>query len=196
MPSATTPYTDPQSPQQSYQNFINRYSSWRQGQTDPGFTYRTLGNSGAGVQGTAGLANEFLGMNNLYQMLLSQGRVDPRLLATAQAQNSRSTQQQQDASRAGASRSGMGNSGLQAALQGAIGAAGANRSANLNYQDISDSYARNQQNLGLMDQLVIQPQLQYAQLGLGHTQSSNQLKAAKIGGWSSLLGGASRILGG
>jgi hypothetical protein len=137
-----------------------------------------------------------VGLNNLYQMLIGQGRVDPRLLASAQAQNARSTQNQQTAARGQAARSGFGNSGLQAALQGAIGAAGSTRAANLNYQDISDSYARNQQNLGLLDQLVIQPQLSYANLGVADSQQQNQLKGAKLNAYSQLLGGVGKMFGG
>jgi len=104
------------------------------------------------------------GLQNLLQMLQSQGRVDPRLLAQLQVQNSRSTQQQQDAARADAARRGLGGGGLNQAIQAALGSAGATRSANLNYQDIADSYGRNQQNLGLLSSLVTQPQLGYASL--------------------------------
>jgi hypothetical protein len=189
-------YTNPPSAQQSYESFIRNYSANRPTGGSTGDVYRKLGASGATLQGTAGLTNQFVGLNNLYQMLLGQGRVDPRLLATAQAQNARSTQQQQTAARGAGVRSGFGNSGLGAALQAALGSAGANRAANLNYQDISDSYGRNQQNLGLLDQLVIQPTLGYAGVGLGHLQSDNQLKAAKIAGFASLIGGAGRALGG
>jgi hypothetical protein len=128
-------------------------------------------------------------------MLMQQGRVDPRLLASAQAQNARSTQQQQDAARAGAARSGLGGGGLNQALQAAIGAAGSNRSANLNYQDISDSYRRNQENLGLLDQLVIQPQLGYANLGFQDTASQRDAKQKQIASGVSLIGGGLGALG-
>jgi hypothetical protein len=196
MPTSSDPYVNPRTPEQSYDSFVRSYRARQAQGNKVGVDYRGLGQSGAIAQGTVGIPAEMVGLNNLYQLLIGQGRVDPRLLASAQAQNARSTQQQKDAARAGASRSGLGNSGLSAALQAAIGSAGANRATNLNYQDIADSYSRNQQNLGLLDQLVIQPQLGYAGLGVADTQTSNQLKAAKIGGWASLLGGASRILGG
>src|SRR5436190_774593 len=66
-------------------------------QKDPlGYTLRSLGVSGGNIQGTYGLPAEQAGLTNLYQMLVNQGRVDPRLLASAQAANARSTQQQQD----------------------------------------------------------------------------------------------------
>jgi len=133
-------------------------------------------------------------------MLQQQGRVDPRLLAMAQAQNARSTQQQMDAARGSAARSGMSRGGLQAALQAAIGSAGASRSANLNYQDIADSYGRNQQNLGLMSQLVQQPALGYANLQQGSYEygrnRSDKQQAAALAFASSIVGGAGKAYGG
>ncbi len=132
------------------------------------------------------------GMGNLYAMLRNQGRVDPRLLARAQAQNSRATQQQLDAARAGASRSGMSGGGLNAAMQNAIRSSGASRQANLNYQDIADSYARNQQNIGLIDQLVTRPTIDLAAIGSNQYNadraSKNQQTAGIAGALSSLAG--------
>lgn len=113
------------------------------------------------------------GYSNLYKMLQTQGRMDPRILARQQALNARSTQQQQDAARADAARRGLGGGGLNQAIQAAIGSAGANRAADFNYRDIADSYQRNQQNLGLLDQLVMRPSIDYAALG------SNQYSSDK-----------------
>jgi hypothetical protein len=139
------------------------------------------------------------GLQNLYAMLQQQGRVDPRLLATAQAQNARATQQQQDAARAGAARRGIGGGGLSDALQAAIGAAGSNRASGLNYQDISDSYKRNQENLGLLNQLVTQPQLGYASISsdLYRTKSDadTQTKAARLGVIGSVFQGIGGMFG-
>jgi len=136
-------------------------------------------------------------IQNLYQMLLTQGRIDPRLLAQAQAANARSTQSQQTAAMGNASRSGMSRSGLAAALQAAIGSAGASRSANLEYQDIADSYSRNQQNMGLMNQLVQQPGLAYASLNQNQLQfdkdQANKATAAKYALIGSLFGSAGSI---
>jgi len=143
---------------------------------------------------------EKTGLTNLNQMLLAQGRVDPRLLASLQAQNSRSTQQQQDAARAGAARNGLGGGGLNQALQGAIGAAGSNRAMNLTYQDISDSYKRNQENLGLLNQLVTQPQLGYASLSSDlyktKSEADTQTKAARLGVIGSVFQGIGGMFGG
>ena len=147
-----------------------------------------------------GVIAERQGLQNLLLMLQQQGRVDPRLLASAQAQNARSTQQQMDAARGSAARSGMSRGGLQAALQAAIGSAGASRSANLNYQDIADSYGRNQQNLGLMSQLVQQPALGYANLQQGNFEygrnRTDRQNAAAIAFASSIIGGAGKAVGG
>jgi len=158
----------------------------------------TGGRANAGLY-NYGVRTSNQGYGNLLELLQGKGRVDPRLLALAQAQNSRSTQQQQDAARAGAARNGMGGGGLNQALQAAIGAAGANRSAGLNYQDIADSYARNQENLGLMNQLVTQPGLANRQMGLDYSkQIQAKEQAHKNGVWGfagSLFGGAGKAFG-
>ena len=158
--------------------------------------YRSLGKSAAIAQGTFGIPATKVGLSNLLQMLQTQGRVDPRLLAQAQAMNARRTQTGMDAARGAAARGGFGGGSLYDALQASIGQAGRNTAANLDYQDLADSYKRNQENLGLLNQLVINPQLGYASLGIDATKTANQLKAAKIGFWSSLVGGAGRALGG
>jgi len=146
-----------------------------------------------------GVPAEKVGLQNLYQMLLQKGRVDPRLLARAQAMNARQTQQQQDAARAGAARSGIGGGGLNQAIQAALGAAGSSRSSNLNYQDIADSYARNQQNLGLVDQLVTQPALGYANISqqyqAARAKADADQKAAILGFSGSLFGAAGKAAG-
>ena len=140
---------------------------------------------------------EMQGLQNLLQMLQSQGRVDPRLLASAQVQNARSTQQQQDAARADAARRGLGGGGLSQAIMAALGSAGATRSANLNYQDIADSYGRNQQNIGLLSSLVTQPQLGYASLSAdlykNWLDAEQRGKAARV---SALGAGIAAGLGG
>lgn len=132
------------------------------------------------------------GMANLYSMLRNQGRMDPRILARQQAANSMSTQRQQDAARAGATRSGFGRGGLNQAIQGAIGSAGANRAADFNYRDIADSYQRNQQNLGLMGQLITQPSIDYAALGSNQYNSdrsaNNQQTSGYAGAIAALIG--------
>ena len=140
------------------------------------------------------------GLQNLMEMLQSKGHVDPRLLASAQAQNAQATNQQQMAARGGMTRSGFGNSGLAAALQGAIGGAGATRSANLNYQDIADSYGRNQQNLGLLKSLVTDPQMGYASLSADlyktKSEADTQTKAARLGVIGSVFQGIGGMFGG
>lgn len=166
----------------------------------PSSSYNTFGSRAAATQDKYGGPAMAQGLQDLQELLKGKGRVDPRLLAALQAQNARSTQQQQDASRANTGRSGFGNSGLGAALQASIGAAGANRAANLNYQDIADSYGRRQENLGLLNQLVIQPSLGYGQLGnewgLGQQQQKNNQKAGWLGFSSSLFGAAGKAAGG
>ena len=158
----------------------------------------TAGRANAGLY-KYGQPTSEAGYKNLLELLMGKGRVDPRLLARAQALNARSTQQQQDAARAGAARSGMGGGGLNQALQAALGAAGSNRSANLNYQDIADSYARNQENLGLMNQLVVQPGLANRQMGMDYSkqvQAKEQAHKNGVFGFSgSLFGAAGKAAG-
>jgi len=165
----------------------------------PSSSYNSAGTTAAATSQKYGGPAQAQGLLDLQALLKGQGRVDPRLLAQAQAQNARATQQQQDAARANASRGGMSGGGLAAALQAAIGAAGSNRQANLNYQDIADSYGRRQQNLGLLNQLVIQPSLGYGSLGnewgLGQQQQRNNQKAGWLGFSSSLLGSAGKAFG-
>ena len=160
----------------------------------------------AGAINNASLLNEYgnpaekQGLQNLLQMLQQQGRVDPRLLARAQALNARSTQQQQDAARGDAASRGFGGGGLNQALQASIGSAGSTRAANLNYQDIADSYGRNQENLGLLKSLVTDPQLGYASLSadLYKTKSEvdAQTKAARLGVIGSVFQGIGGMFGG
>ncbi len=195
MGTTYTPYTST-GQNRSFQDLFNEQNRQYLSRGGKSYeNYRAVGNTGALVTGTFGTPAQKVGLTNLLQMLMTQGRVDPRLLAQAQAQNSRSTQMQQDAARGGAARGGFGNSGLAAALQAAIGSSGANRSANLNYQDIADSYARNQQNLGLLDQLVIQPQLGYASLGQQDLASSRDAKQKQLAAGVSLIGGGLGALG-
>ena len=189
MANTFDPYAQQQQPtlQQLFANFNREYLA-RSAQKSAD-TYPAVGGSGALVTGAFGTQAQKLGLTNLYQMLMQQGRVDPRLLARAQAQNSASTQQQQDAARAGLAKRGLGGGGLGDALLASIGSAGANRAANLNYQDIADSYKRNQENLGLLDQLVIQPQLGYGQLGEQARATRQDAKNKQLAAGASLISG-------
>jgi len=152
------------------------------------------------TQGQRGQQIEKQGLNNLLQMLQTQGRIDPRLMANLQAQNARSTQQRQDSFMGRNARSGFGNSGLAAALHAGIGQAGANNASNIGYQDIADSYGRNQQNIGLMGQIVQQPNLGFANLQSGNYWNGQQLnqqkQASNMALFGSLLGAAGGAVGG
>ena len=150
--------------------------------------YRDIGKSGGDATGTFGIPAQKVGLSSLLKMLLQEGRVDPRLLAQAQVQNARSTQQQKQNAVASSSRSGFSGGGLNQALLAAIGSAGANRAANLNYQDIADSYKRQQENFGLLTSMVIQPELGYASLGLQDTLSRRDAKQKQIASGVSLMG--------
>jgi len=135
------------------------------------------------------------GLKNLLELLMGQGRVDPRLLASAQLQNARSTQQQQNAAMGSSARSGFSGGGLSQALMAAIGSAGANRASNLNYQDIADSYGRNQQNIGLMGQLVTQPQLGYASLSADLYKAQSDAAARQRAAEMAAIGSSMEAVG-
>lgn len=172
------PYTNPLTQQyQSYQAPIK--------------TKAQLQQSGAGlanILGATGNTLQLQGMGNLYEMLANQGRMDPRILARQQAINARSTQQQQDAARADAARRGLGGGGVNQAIQAAIGSAGANRAADFNYRDIADSYARNQQNLGILNQNVTNPTMDLLAMARGQYNADRARKDSQIGGYAQLLG--------
>jgi len=140
---------------------------------------------------------ESQGLVNLLQMLQTQGRVDPRLLASLQAANARGTQQQQDAIRSRSAAGGMARGGLAQALMASVGAAGADRASNLTYQDIADSYRRNQENVGLMNQVVQQPALGYSTLQEGQNQfrisEGNKSRAANAAMVAGIVGGIGKM---
>jgi hypothetical protein len=155
--------------------------------------YNQAGVTGANTVSRAGANAGIIGMGSLTNMLYNQGRVDPRMLAAAQAQNARGTQGIQDNIQGQASRSGMSGSGLYKALNAAAGSAGANRASNLNYQDMVDSYQRQQQNLGLLNELVLNKQRDYGAIGAGQygvdKAASTNDKAAKYQAVGGLIGG-------
>ena len=94
------------------------------------------------------------GLGSLLETLKNRGRVDPRLLSESMRRNNLSTDQAAGAARSSMAARGWGNLGLGAALQSAIRSGGMNRNSALTYQDLADSYARHQSNLGLLGQLV------------------------------------------
>lgn len=164
----------------------------------PQSDYSNFGRRAAATQDKYGGPAMAEGLRNLMELLQGRGRVDPRLLAKAQADNARMTQSQVDMTRGRAARGGA-NSGLMEAMQAAIGASGRNTAANLNYQDIADSYGRNQQNLSLLDQMVIQPSLGFGalgnQYGLGQQANLNAQKQGVLGLVGSMWNSAGKAAG-
>jgi hypothetical protein len=147
---------------------------------------------GSSTVGIGPLA-EKQGLQNLYQMLQTQGNLDPRIMQSMQAANARATQQAMDAQRARASRGGFSRGGLSNALMNSISSQGANRAAGITYQNAADAYGRNQQNVGLMGQLVQQPNLGYANLNeqarIGQINQNNLRDAAAMSFIGSAIGG-------
>ncbi len=140
------------------------------------------------------------GLQNLYQMLQTQGNIDPRIMASMQAANARATQQAQDAQMARASRGGFSRGGLANALQNSIASQGANRAAGITYQNAADAYGRNQQNVGLLSGVVQQPALGYANLNENSYQNyidqKNKRSAALMSFVGGLVGAAGSASGG
>ena len=157
-----------------------------------GQNLKMAGAVGANALRSYGAKTMSQGAANLYDMLVNQGRMDPRLLARQQAQNSVYTQRQQNMAQGAAARGGTGFGGFNQAMMSAISNAGQNRDQNLRYQDIADSYARNQRNLGILNENVIQPSLSYS--GMGQSQS-NADRSRKDQQYATGSGIASDIIG-
>lgn len=157
-----------------------------------GQNLKMAGAVGANALRSYGARTMAQGGANLYEMLVNQGRMDPRILARQQAQNSIFTQRQQTMAQGNAARRGTGGGGLNEALQSAMASAGQNRDQNLRYQDIADSYARNQRNLGILNENVIQPSLSYS--GMGQSQS-NADRSRKDQQYATGAGIASDVIG-
>lgn len=126
----------------------------------------------AGVQGARaalyyGEPASQLGYGSLAQMLATQGHIDPRVMSNNLRINARQTQQTANTARANLGARGWGNLGLGQALQGAIQQGGSNAAANIRYKDSSDAYARQQGNLGLLKDLVVDPRRDYAAMAAG-----------------------------
>jgi hypothetical protein len=142
----------------------------------------------AGISPTAGT----LGYGNLLKLLASEGRTDPRAMNAQMAQIQQGTQGAQMQQQGMAARQGFGNSGVNAALQAALGNAGNARQSDVRARDAQLAEERKRGDMAIFNDLIVNPGMQYASLasgaGLQQQQTQQQERAAKYGAYASLIG--------
>jgi len=146
--------------------------------------YSDLGKRSAAVTSEFGAGPQKLGLAQLYQNFQNQGRLDPSVMARMQAQSAAATQNQM------ATTPASGNSSFSTALQQAIASAGANRGAQLGYQDTADSYKRLLGNYGALKGLVVDPAKDYAAIAAGQYRADLANRQASTAALTSGLGAA------
>lgn len=141
-----------------------------------------------------------IGYGNLLQLLAQNGRTDPRLMNSIMSGIQRDTQGAQMQAQGQAAAHGFGNSGVNAALQAALGQAGTAKQADVRAQDAALQQQRQMQLQDFFRQNIIQPGTDYAALALGQYGQDKQLaqqnKNAQYGFYGSLLSGLASLFGG
>lgn len=146
-----------------------------------------MSKSGINLAGLLGGQNQLAegAFGQLGQLLGQKGQIDPALMNQQLAGIARGTNTQQDAAAANVRGSGLQNSGVGAALQAAIGAAGADRSAGRIAQEHTAAAGRQRGDINSILQAIINPQLGLAGQGTAMAQSllgSAQQDAAQATG--------------
>lgn len=151
-------------------------------QTPPSMQFGTVGEQAA---------NE-LAINNLLNILMSNGRTDPRLLQRNLVDIQRGTEAQQGAVSSNMARRGFQNSAVGQAVQGAIGSAGQAQQAQVQAQDAAQAEARRRADLELFFNLIRGPQIQREgianDVGIAFSQLGAQQDAAKQAALGQLAG--------
>lgn len=133
-----------------------------------------------------------LGLASLFQQLQSGGRTDPTFMNQMLAGVNRGVTGQQDALKGVAAASGLQNSGLMQAQQQAVAQGGEAIKAKMKAQDAAQAQDRQLQNLQMLYQLVIGPNMEKYGIDAGSFQANrargDQQKAAMIGALSRLFG--------
>ena len=133
-----------------------------------------------------------VGYGNLMEILLSGGKTDPTAFNRQIAANDRGTATSQQNVQGAFAQQGLQNSGLGMALQGAIGAGGAQRNADVRGQEAQLAEARKREDLNLFMQMVMNPATDQGALALNqYNQSANrdmQKDGAKWQAWAQAIG--------
>ena len=160
------------------------------------------GGSGGGGGGfTGGQSNFFQGpasqpllgksFEQLMALLMREGRTDPRLLNRNVNANARATESQQQAVRGSAAMRGMQNSGVNNAIEAAVGASGADRQAGIYADDAALAEQRQRDNLKLLLDMIIKPGIDYSAIESGQFQNqqdrNDRRKSSQIGAGTDLI---------
>ncbi len=168
---------------------------------DIGALSRRGGFQSLGQIGGAGKTAVPFGLATLTQILGRQGQTDPRLFNQQIASNARQTQDLQTAAGArfagGPGHLGAAGSGLNAALQAAIGSGGAGRDAQIRANEAAQAENRSRTDLQLLQDIILGPQFDALALergqALGNRQLSNQRTANLLGGIGTFTGGLGQL---
>lgn len=151
------------------------------------------GTSGSGGGGVLGSQKGYfhdnpalpLGLQNLMDILSSQGRTDPKLLNRNLTANARDTEAQQQQQRGYAASRGVQNAGVTDAITAAIGAAGADRASGIHAQDAAVAEQRRRQDLQLLLDLIIKPGIDYSAIDAGQYNARQDADARRQGAYVS-----------
>lgn len=128
-----------------------------------------------------------MGLNTLLELLSSRGKTDPALLNRQLTANARNTEGQQQRQTGSAAMRNLQNSGVSQAINAAIGAAGADREANIIAKDTALEEQRKRQDLQLLLDLIIRPGIDYSAIDAGQYNARQQSDTAKQGAYINAL---------
>lgn len=122
------------------------------------------------------------GFGQLGDILGREGRLDPTLMNFQLSDIAKGTNSMQDAARASGAASGFqAGSGVDQAVQAAIGAGGADRRQGLIAEEARNQDARQKEGLQLLLQMVMNPQMQMSQQATQLVMSLLGVKAGDAG---------------
>ena len=133
----------------------------------------------------------YLGQATLTQLLLGQGKTDPQAFNRQLSAISQGNNQQQGNVQAILAQRGLGGSGVGQALGAAVGQAGQAQLAGARANEAQMTEQRKRDDLGLLLDLIVNPSLNAASIGLGqgniNQQRSDQIRAQKQAGYGDLI---------
>lgn len=154
--------------------FANTSGGSGEGNKIPG-VYAKNASAVSNIQNKAFQAATPVGYGNLMEILLSGGKTDPTAFNRQIAANDRGTATSQQNVQGAFAQQGLQNSGLGMALQGAIGAGGAQRNADVRGQEAQLAEQRKRDDLNLFMQMVMNPATDQGALALNqYNQTANR----------------------